>query len=129
MVDIKPFSAIRYSETAGDLKNLITPPYDKIDSDQQKEYYAKSPYNFCRLILPMEKNKYETAHKRIQKWLNEGVLTKDKVPALFVYRHEFKNNGRPCTRTGLIAALRLHAYSKKRVFPHEVTHDAPKLTA
>jgi uncharacterized protein (DUF1015 family) len=126
MADIKPFKAIRYTEKAGDLKNLITPPYDKIDSDQQKEYYAKSPYNYCRLILPMEKNKYETVQQRIQNWISEGILAKDDAPAVFVYRHEFKLSGKTCTRTGLIAALRLYAYSENKVFPHEVTHGAPK---
>jgi uncharacterized protein (DUF1015 family) len=51
MVDIKPFKAIRYTEKAGSIENLITQPYDKIDQQMQKEYYEKSPYNYCRLIL------------------------------------------------------------------------------
>jgi len=127
MADIKPFKAIRYTEKASDLENLITPPYDKIDSTQQKEYYAKSPYNYCRLILPMEENKYETAQQRIQKWISDGVLAKDDAPAVFVYRHEFTLAGKKCTRTGLIAALRLYEYSENKVFPHEVTHGAPKI--
>jgi uncharacterized protein (DUF1015 family) len=126
MVDIKPFKAVRYTEKAGNLKNLVTPPYDKIDNGQQSGYYAKSPYNYCRLILPMEKNKYETAQQRIQQWLSENVLAKDSEPAVFVYRHEFKLAGKPCSRTGLIAALRLYAYNESKVFPHEVTHGAPK---
>jgi len=126
MVDVKPFKAVRYTEKAGDLKNLVTPPYDKIDGDQQNGYYAKSPYNYCRLILPMEKNKYEIAQQRIHEWLREGVLAKDDAAAVFVYRHEFNVAGKTCTRTGLIAALRLYAYSENRVFPHEVTHGAPK---
>ena len=126
MADIKPFKAIRYTEKAGSIENLITPPYDKIDSDQQKEYYEKSPYNYCRLILPMEKNKYETAQQRIQNWLSTGILEKDTDPAVFVYRHEFTLARKTCTRTGLIAALRLYAYSENKVFPHEVTHRAPK---
>ena len=126
MADIKPFKAIRYTEKAGDLKNLITQPYDKIDNDLQKKYYKKSAYNYCRLILPMEKNKYETAQQRIQKWMHEGVLAKDEEPAVFVCRQEFKLFGKTCTRTGLIAALRLYAYSENVVFPHEVTYGAPK---
>jgi uncharacterized protein (DUF1015 family) len=126
MADIKPFRAIRYTEKAGNLKNLITQPYDKIDNDLRKEYYKKSPYNYCRLILPMEENKYEIAQQRIQKWIREGILAKDKEPAVFVYRHEFKLFRKTCIRTGLIAALRLYAYSENKVFPHEVTHGAPK---
>ena len=126
MVDIKPFKAVRYTEKAGNLEKLVTPPYDKIDSKQQKEYYRKSPYNYCRLILPMENNKYEIARQRIQQWLSENVLAKDTDPAVFIYQHDFMLAGKHCTRTGIVAALRLHAYSENKVFPHEVTHGGPK---
>ena len=126
MGDIKPFRAIRYTEQAGEPKNLITQPYDKIDNGMQKEYYKKSAYNYCRLILPMEENKYETARQRIQKWMREGILAKDDEPAVFVCRQEFRLFGRTCIRTGLIAALRLYSYSEGMVFPHEVTYEEPK---
>lgn len=126
MVDIRPFRAIRYTERAGDPANLITQPYDKIDSAMQKEYYGKSPYNYCRLILPIEQNKYEIARNRIQDWLSEGVLAKDDEPAFFVCRQEFRLDGESCVRTGVIAALRLHSYGEDIIFPHEITYSAPK---
>lgn len=126
MVDIRPFKAIRYTEKAGNLKNLITQPYDKINQDMQREYYEKSPYNYCRLILPIEENRYETVHQRIYEWLNEHILAKNEEPSVFVCRQEFRLDGRNCTRTGLIAALRLYAYSEGLVFPHETTYAAPK---
>jgi uncharacterized protein (DUF1015 family) len=126
LVDIRPFRAIRYTRKAGDPKNLITQPYDKIDLALQREYYKKSTYNYCRLILPMENNKYEIAQQRIQKWLSEGILSKDEKPAVFVSRQEFKLSGRTCTRIGLIAALRLYTYDENMVFPHEVTYKEPK---
>jgi len=126
LVDIRPFRAIRYTRKAGDPKNLITQPYDKIDLALQKEYYSKSAYNYCRLILPMEDNKYKIAQQRIQKWLNEGILSKNEEPAVFVSRQDFKLSGRTCSRTGLIAALRLYSYGENMVFPHEVTYAEPK---
>jgi len=126
LVDIRPFRAIRYTRKAGDPKNLITQPYDKIDLALQREYYRKSTYNYCRLILPMEDNKYEIAQQRIQKWLSEGILSKDEEPAVFVSRQDFKLSGRTYSRTGLIAALRLYTYDKNMVFPHEVTYTEPK---
>jgi uncharacterized protein (DUF1015 family) len=126
MVEIKPFKAIRYTEKAGDLEKLITQPYDKIDSNLQKKYYDASPYNYCRLILPTEKNRYETVQQRIQQWMKEQILAKDETPSVFIYRQEFKLNGETCSRTGLIAALRLYAYNERVVFPHEVTYSAPK---
>ncbi|MCW4054112.1 MAG: DUF1015 domain-containing protein [Candidatus Bathyarchaeota archaeon] len=126
MVDIRPFRAIRYTEKAGDPANLISQPYDKISAALQKEYYGKSDYNYCRLILPMENNKYEAAQQRIQKWLSQGILFKDEEPAVFVSRQEFRLSGRTCVRTGLIAALRMYTYEEDTVFPHEVTYKEPK---
>ncbi len=126
MVDIRPFKAIRYSQKAGEPERLITQPYDKIDAEMQKEYYSKSPYNFCRVILPLEPNKYEMATQRIAQWLNEGILERDKEPAIFVCRQEFSINGKKLARTGLVAALRLYDYSENVVFPHEATYGAPK---
>lgn len=126
MVDVRPFRAIRYTEKAGSLKNLVTQPYDKINQDMQREYYEKSPYNYCRLILPMEENRYQAVHQRIYEWTSEHILSKDEAPSVFVCCQEFKLNGKTYTRTGLIAALRLYSYSEGVVFPHETTYSAPK---
>ena len=127
MVDIRPFKAIRYSQKAGSLGNLITQPYDKIDAETQKEYYQKSPYNYCRLILPIEENKYQAAQQRVEQWLKEGILAKENEPAVFVSRQEFVLDGKKCERIGLIAALRLYDYCENMVFPHEFTYKSPKI--
>jgi uncharacterized protein (DUF1015 family) len=127
MVEIRPFRSIRYTEKAGDYKNLIAQPYDKIDQNMQKEYHKKSEYNYCRLTLPIEENRYEISKQRINRWMNEGILKKDEEPAVFIYRQEFRLFGKTCTRTGFIAALRLHAYMENKVLPHEITHKGPKI--
>jgi len=127
MVEIRPFRAVRYAEKAGSYENLIAQPYDKIDSDMQRKYYEKSVYNYCRLTLPMEENRYEIAKQRIRQWMNEGILKKDKEPAIFVYKQEFELLGKTYTRTGFIAALRLHPYVENKVLPHEITHKGPKI--
>ena len=126
MVDIRPFKAIRYTSKAGDAENLITQPYDKIDLQMQRDYYEKSPYNYCRLILPLEENKYQVANERIMQWLKEGVMAKETQPAVFVSRQEFTLDGKKYQRTGIIAALKLYPYSENMVFPHEATYKAPK---
>ena len=108
------------------LENLITQPYDKIDYEMQKEYYAKSPYNYCRLILPLEENKYEVANQRILQWLKEGIMAKETQPAIFVSRQEFCLTAKNMRAQESIAALRLYAYSENMVFPHEATYKAPK---
>ena len=126
MVDIRPFKAIRYTNKAGNSEDLITQPYDKIDAQMQKEYYTKSPYNYCRLILPLEENKYQIANERIIQWLKEGIMAKETQPSIFVSRQEFSLDGKKYARTGIIAALRLYTYKENMVFPHESTYKAPK---
>ena len=126
MVDVRPFKAVLYTSKAGDAENLITQPYDKIDSQMQKEYYEKSPYNYCRLILPQEENKYQIANQRVLQWLKEGIMAKETKPAIFVSCQEFMLDGKKYRRKGLIAALKLYPYSEDMVFPHEATYKAPK---
>ncbi len=126
LVDVRPFKAIIYTRKAGNAENLITQPYDKIDPRMQKEYYAKSPYNYCRLILPVEDNKYRIANQRIEQWLKEGIMARETQPAIFVSRQEFALEGKKYQRTGIITALRLYPYDEDMVFPHEATYKAPK---
>ncbi|MCW4023530.1 MAG: DUF1015 domain-containing protein [Candidatus Bathyarchaeota archaeon] len=127
MVDIRPFKAIRYTEQAGNPETLITQPYDKIDAKMQQKYYEQSPYNYCRLVLPTEPNRYEVVHQRIQKWLSENVMAKEAQSAFFVIRQEYTLDGKTCARTGMIAAVRLCSYEEKEIFPHEITFSGPKL--
>ncbi|MHA1199761.1 MAG: DUF1015 domain-containing protein [Candidatus Heimdallarchaeaceae archaeon] len=127
MVDIRPFKAIRYTEKAGDIEKLIVQPYDKIDAEMQVQYYDQSDYNYCRLTLPSEKDRYEVANQRLEKWLLEKILEKDEVPGLYVYYQEYELFGNKYIRKGFIGALRLHPFSEKIVLPHEKTHKGPKI--
>ncbi len=127
MVEIKPFRALHYSEKIGrDLSKVITQPYDKIDEKMQREYYSRHENNFVKLILPVEKNRYEMASKRLREWTEKGIITRDNTPAIYVYTQEFELRGRKYTRRGFIAAMRLHPFSEKIVLPHEKTHSGPK---
>ena len=127
MVEIRPFRAIRYTEKAGEPEKLITQPYDKITPQMQREYYEKSEYNYCRLILPIEEDRYGTAKKRVESWISGGILKKDEEPALYIYFQDFEVLGRRYTRKGLISAVKLHPFEEKIVLPHEKTHKGPKI--
>jgi uncharacterized protein (DUF1015 family) len=126
LVDIRPFKAITYTPKAGDIANLIAQPYDKIDAEMQRQYYALSPYHYCRLILPLEPNKYKVANERITKWLKEGIMAKETQPAIYISRQEFTLFNKRCYRLGIIAASRLYSYSENVIFPHECTFKEPK---
>lgn len=127
MVEIRPFPGIRYTEKAGDLANLIAQPYDKIDAEMQNEYYAKSDYNYCRLTLPIEENRYEISKERVNKWFNEGIFKQDEEPGFYVYFQDFEIHGKKYTRKGFFAAVKLHHFDEGIVLPHEWTHKGPKI--
>lgn len=127
MVEIRPFRAIRYTAKAGKLEDLVTQPYDKITPEMQKNYYAKSEYNYCRLILPIEENRYEVAKHRLEKFLAEGIFAKDEKPGIYVYYQDFEVLGKTYLRRGMICAVRLHPFSDNVVLPHEKTHAGPKI--
>ena len=128
MVEVRPFKAIHYSEEVigKDLSKVITQPYDKIDSEMQNRYYERHEYNFVKLILPREENRYEIAARRLKEWKIKGVFTRDDKPAMYIYTQEFDVRGKKYTRRGFIAAMRLHPFEEKVVLPHEKTHKGPK---
>lgn len=127
MVEIRPYKGIRFTEKAGKLENLIAQPYDKITSEMQDEYYAKSDYNYCRLTLPIEENRYEISRQRLDKWFSEGIFRQDEKPGFYVYFQDFVINCKKFTRKGFFAAVKLHHFTEGIVLPHEWTHKGPKI--
>lgn len=111
------------------LSDVVTPPYDVIDSSLQDRLYERSPYNFCRIDLTREEGdaRYEVAGKVFQKWLDETVLIKDKKPGLYVHHHSFTlPDGKKTVRKGFFAVRRLEDFSEGGIKPHEKTLDGPK---
>lgn len=128
MVDIRPFKGIQYDkDKIEDMEDVVTQPYDKISEEMQDKYYEKSEYNYCRLILPKEENRYEMAAKRLRDWLREGVLNKEADPGIYVYYQDFEVLGEKYTRKGFISAVKLHPFEEEIVLPHEETHKGPKI--
>ena len=128
MVDIRPFKGIQYDkDKIEDMEKVITQPYDKISDEMRDKYYSDSEYNYCRLILPKEENRYEMAATRVQNWLREGVLNKEVSPGIYVYYQDFEVLGEKYTRKGFISAVKLHPFEEGIVLPHEQTHKGPKI--
>lgn len=138
MATIVPFRGIRFNrEKAGDLAELVTPPYDVIDDDSQEAFYQVSPYNIIRLEYGKKyatdsesDNRYTRAAAYYQKWRCEGVLVKDNDPSLYLYQQEFKINDVNMVRTGFTCGVKLEPYEKEIILPHEETmpkHKADRL--
>ena len=126
--ELVPFSALRFSRSAGDLSLLLAPPYDVIDATDAEELKSRSPYNCVRLILPdgSPGDRYINAAATLRQWLLDGILDIDLDPAVYVYRQRFEADGQASERMAVFAAVRLTPFSDGEVLPHERTHSGPK---
>jgi uncharacterized protein (DUF1015 family) len=133
MPDLRPFAGIRYSADT-QLKDVVCPPYDVISADDQLRLHQRHPHNAVRVELPfsetpdeMEEERYKRAGRQFDAWLRTGVLVRDREPALFVLRQDFRSEGGArCRVTGVIGALTLEALgSGSSVLPHEHTMPGP----
>ena len=130
MAEIRAFRGLRYDPSiAGDLKELVTPPYDIISPEEQKGYYAKNENNVIRLEYGMElagdselQNKYTRAGQQLKDFLNTGVLKRDEKDCLYIYEQIFQlKNGESKSFKGIICLVKLEEFDKGVVLPHEET--------
>ena len=49
MAEIRPFRALRFTPEAGDMRELVCPPYDIISESQRLSYLKRNPHNIIRL--------------------------------------------------------------------------------
>jgi len=129
MADIAPFRGILYNqEKIGDLKNVVTPPYDVISPEQQDMYYERHPANVVRLDFSKkydadtpDNNHNTRAANTFHRWIEEKTLVQDDTPALYFTSTEFKVQDKPVIRYGMIAAVGLEPFEKGIILPHEKT--------
>jgi uncharacterized protein (DUF1015 family) len=128
MADVRPFRALRYAPHL-DLAAALSPPFDIISPEQQRALHERAPYNAVHIELAMDAgdgSRYQLAAETLRSWRNDGTLLRDNQPALYLYDQQFERDGTPYSRRLIFARLRLEAWDKGIVLPHEETFGAPK---
>ena len=128
MAIIRPFRGVRYNPAiAGDLRQLVSPPYDVISPEQQTELHLRSPYNAVHLDLNQDPDRYGRRHSDFAIGFSKKCLFQEKEPALYFYAQEFTlKDSVKRRRLGVFAALRLEEFSSGDVRPHERTFESAK---
>jgi uncharacterized protein (DUF1015 family) len=130
MAVLAPFRAWRYNpERIQNLDEVVAPPYDVIDPDQQRRFYDRHPLNVIRLILGEiftgdneSDNRYTRAAGFLERWRRDGTLVKDNDPTIYLSQESFTGpDGRMLKRRGFIALIHLEPLDGGMVFPHEAT--------
>lgn len=139
MSQIFPFHGTLYDTTvAGDIKQIVAPPYDIIDAAGQQALYDRNPHNIIRLEFGVERqgdspsdNRYTRAAGALQDWLTSGALKRDQEPAIYYhtveYRPPFSDPNAPTKLLrGFLAVVKLEALDSGHIYPHENTRAAAK---
>jgi uncharacterized protein (DUF1015 family) len=134
MVEVYPFKGIHFNkEKVGSFEKVVAPPYDVVSREERNAYWAKHENNVMHLILGeeiqenKEKNLYALAGKKLNEWMEQGILVREKKPVLYVYSQEFKTKtGEKKTRRGIISLIKLEPFENKVVLGHERTLSGPK---
>ncbi len=129
MAEVLPFRGILYNpDKVDNLADVITPPFDVISETEQEAFYARSPHNMVRLILNKASaedtpshNPHSRAADYLCNWLADRTLVRDPAPAFYLTTLDFTIDGRPVTRSGLIAVARLVRFEAGVILPHERT--------
>ena len=128
MAQIRPFRALRYNpDVVGDLKKVVSPPYDVISPEQQTLLHLQSPYNAIHLDFNKAEDPYTVAAQTFQTWRSQRVVQPDPEPGFYCYTQDFTlTDGQPRRRTGIFAALRVENFESGVIRPHERTFEHAK---
>jgi uncharacterized protein (DUF1015 family) len=131
MADVQPLHSLRYDlRSVGSLDAVAAPPYDVIDAAMRAELVSRSPFNVVEIDLPQGENggdPYLHAQTTFEAWRQQGVIVKEREPALWPIEQEFVDPyGRRHVRGGFLARVRVEDYGPGRIRPHERTQPGPK---
>ena len=81
---------------------------------------GESTYNIVHLTLPDDE---EESGPLFEHWVEEGVLRRDELPALWWIEQEFTGpDGVHRIREGIACSVKVEPYENRVVLPHERTH-------
>ena len=130
MADVQPLRTLRYDlETVGSLDAVAAPPYDVIDAPMREELASRSPFNVVEVDLPQANgdDPYLHAQTTLDAWRQEGVVIREREPALWAMTQDYTGpDGRATRATGSSAACAWRTTAPGRIRPHERTHPGPK---
>ncbi len=120
----EPFAALRYSPDEP-LDEVVAPPYDVLSPADIDSLLARHAHNIVAVDVPLDRDgpdRYSIAASRLATWLDDGVLVRDEMPSMTLYRMYFTDEtGRVRRTVGVIGALEVVDDGADGVLPHERT--------
>lgn len=127
---LAPFRPLRFTSEPGANPGAVwAPPYDVITTEDAAELRSRHPRNIVRITNPQNGNEdrpYSLAAQTLRGWVEQGWLTRESLPAVYVHDHAFESAGAAYRRTGVWGLVKLHELGAGSVLPHEHTMKGPR---
>lgn len=122
---IKPFKGLRPKKELAE--QVASPPYDVLNSEEARKMAKNNPYTFLHINkpeidLPPETDHYDEdvylqGHANLKKFIHDGILVQDELPAFYVYRQIMGEH----SQIGLVAGASVEEYNNDLIKKHELT--------
>lgn len=123
MPEIRPLRAWRYNQDlSNSIDDLTSPLFDVVSEKQRKALY-QNPHNSIHLSVPQGPDAANKAHALLDQWKSLGVITQDRLPAIYVYYQYFTLHGhsKELCRKGFVCNIRVHHWEDDVILRHENT--------
>ncbi len=123
MAVIRPFRALR--PTFEKAKQVSCVPYDVVYESEVRAFIEKNPLSFLRVTRseadfpensnPPVEEVFARARVNLQRFIDEGIFSKETEPAVYVYRLGSETQA----QTGVVACCSLDEYEQEKIVKHE----------
>jgi uncharacterized protein (DUF1015 family) len=125
MITIKPFRGLRPAD--GYSADIISPPYDVLDSDEAREFARSRSHSFLHVtkpeidlpkgINPHDPRVYAKGMENLKTYMIRGLLVQDEAPCLYIYKLRMGDH----VQVGLVAAAAIEDYVTGRIKKNDYT--------
>jgi uncharacterized protein (DUF1015 family) len=125
MVRVQPFAAVRPLPNIA--ARVASVPYDVVNTAEARRLVADNPYSFLHVVRseidlppatdPSDPSVYAKAADRFEQMLTEGILIREKVPCLYLYRLAVEGRA----QLGLVGCCHVDDYTGNVIKKHENT--------
>jgi uncharacterized protein (DUF1015 family) len=125
MVRVKPFAAVRPLPNIA--ARVASVPYDVVTAQEARQLSAGNPYSFLHVVrseidlppdtAPYDAAVYAKASENYRRFLDDGVLIRERQPRLYLYRLVMEGH----SQTGLVCCCHVDDYTGNIIRKHERT--------
>ena len=129
MAIIRALKGFRYNQNKiSNISDVIAPPYDVINSDQQKKLLNSSEHNVVHIDFNdgIGDEKYNLSKNKLNQWFESEILIQENKHAIYPYLQKFEFMNETYQRFGIMCLVKLEEFNKRVILPHEQTFSGPK---